>query len=294
MKLFYKKKNSNGEREVYFFGFKIYEYIGKSFIKNNMPTMRLDTVKYKNIANAKNVKNLILGSSHAMNGFVPKQNDYNLGGSSQDLYISYNLYKYMLAKKHPNLENIILFYSPFSPGFQLCKTNEAFKCIPYKIFYDIDYQEEAPKSLKHLERCLSPILKNTPAETSDDYRGKSCFYQDKNEICDVASIARRWLKHNRRNSSQHEYIKQFVCDTVANNHKLYVIIPPMRADLRLLLPNKNVLFSELFKLQKQHPQICIIDYYDSELFEIIDFKDCDHLNELGGTKLSNLIHQKID
>lgn len=294
MKLFQRIKKNNGEREIFLCGTKIFNYISKSFIKNCLTIFKLDILKYKNfVININNTKNLVLGSSHARNGFYPQAEDYNMGGSSQDLYTSYNLYKYVLSKNATNLKNVILFYSPFSPGFQLCKTSEAWKCVPYKVFYNINYQDIPSKTISSIEKIFEPRLKKYSVEISKDYRGEYLFYDDIGEQEVLAPVAKHWLKHNRRNSSQNEFIKLFAEEIKANNQELYVIISPIRADLRLLLPNKSVLYKDLYNILEKYPFVHLLDYYDSEDFDVLDYEDCSHLNKNGAVKCTEYIKSVI-
>ena len=89
MKIFERKKENYGKRTILVCGVKILDFISKSFIKGCFDFFKIDVLKFKNFSNIKNATSIILGSSHAMNGFHPNLEDYNLGCSSQDLYTSF-------------------------------------------------------------------------------------------------------------------------------------------------------------------------------------------------------------
>ena len=80
---------------------------------------------------------LVLGSSHAKCAFdssiVP--NSFNLGTDNQDLYTAYHLLKSYIPKMKA-LKNVVLFYSLFSPGFELAKTKSYRDiCLHHYVFW---------------------------------------------------------------------------------------------------------------------------------------------------------------
>ena len=290
MEIVKKVKHECGMRTIYLFGIRIFSYFSKK-----LPYwVMLDIMKNIGIKECKNeIENIVLGSSHARHGFIPDVYEYNLGGSSQDLYTSYKLYEWILKNDFKNLKNIILFYSPFSPGFQLCKTSEAWKCIAYKTFYNIDFQSELPEDAKYLEKKLPYVIKNKKCDLPENYRGE-VFYSDKNGFIDIAAIAKRWIKHNRRNNNQNLYLEKLIEKSNANNHNLYIVIAPLRKDLKLLLPDKEIIFSSLYKLTENHSTLKLIDLYNSEDFDVLDFEDTDHMSYTGAKKLTGIIKGIID
>lgn len=87
--------------------------------------------------NKDKIETLILGSSHGLYGYRAEGSEFNLCDVSQDLYYSYHLYA--LSCDFPQLKNVVLFYSVFSPGHVLEKTAENVKCLFYKELYHIPY-----------------------------------------------------------------------------------------------------------------------------------------------------------
>ena len=99
-------------------------------------------LKFKSLENKlSGIKNLILGSSHGVYGFLPNNNEFNLCFPSQDLYYALKLYEKYRFKCH-NLRTIYLFYSVFSPGFELAESNEKWRCTWYQMFFNIKSQNK--------------------------------------------------------------------------------------------------------------------------------------------------------
>ena len=97
---------------------------------NNFYNKFIQLEYYKN-----EMETLVLGSSHANYNFLATEKEFNLGLNSQDLYNSYKLYE--SYSKSTKLKNIIIFYSVFSEGFILDKTNSKDLALFYKLIYKI-------------------------------------------------------------------------------------------------------------------------------------------------------------
>ncbi|MDA3966818.1 hypothetical protein [Helicobacter sp. WB40] len=105
--------------------------------------LKLEYKKYISLmARSLNIQDLALGSSHGNYGYIPNNNGFNLANTSQDLYTSYSLYLYV--QNLPLLKNIFLFYSIFSPGYNLILSGESHFATIYKLLYNIDYNKIAP------------------------------------------------------------------------------------------------------------------------------------------------------
>ncbi len=93
--------------------------------------------KYFFEKNKDKINTIILGSSHGQYAYLPENiEEFNMCLPSQDIYYSKKLYEYAI-KNVKNLKNIILFYSVFSPGYEMDKTNERFRCAHYLFLYGI-------------------------------------------------------------------------------------------------------------------------------------------------------------
>ena len=71
-----------------------------------------------------NLDTIALGSSHGDHSFNPLYfpNSFNLCCSSQDLNHSFLLYEHII-KNYPNIKNLILYYSIFSSGWNMLKSD---------------------------------------------------------------------------------------------------------------------------------------------------------------------------
>lgn len=253
--------------------------------------------KIETLKNLSNIKTLILGSSHGEYGFIcTNPTEYNLAISYQDLYYSYNLYKKFNNK---DLKNIVIFYSVFSPGYQLIKTNDYCICCQYKFLANIDYQ--SPEILNDLN--IEKIEKNTIKhikwlrkhyEIKNSDRG-NC----KNYVfpCKTDNVQERTVPHyknNQRHNNQNKYLKLLIEKANKNNQKVIIIISPATQTYKKVLPNSEHLFRELFDLISinNYSNVDILNLYDREFSQDL-FGDWDHLNKLGAEKISKMIEELL-
>lgn len=239
------------------------------------------------------IETLAFGSSHGYYGYIAAEKEFNLCETSQDLYYSYALYE-KYAGKLKNLKTIILFYSVFSPSMELQKTSESFRCVYYTAFYDIPYKlpDLAKKTgLVKDEKITSQIGKDFLRKPISKNRGNFSFDTYEAVILSAEQRAASHLKHNKRNNTQTEFVTKMGDLAKQNNHKLFVVIPPMRSDYRELLPPTEELFNALIS-QISDKDISLINMYDSPDFSSDDFSDTDHLNQKGAEKLTAKIKEK--
>ena len=296
MKIFRKEEKFNGRVHLYVFGFKVFSYkkvvIATDFTQEQL--VDIDIAKYRGlIRNKDSIHTIILGSSHARNGFLPIDGEFNLGLSSQDLYRSYHLYKW-IVKHRFHLKNIVLFYSVFHPGLQLEKTKEAWKCIPYKYLYNIPYAYRLPKHLQNMKREMKIYCKSANINVSSAYKGEYSY----EEITDFATLTakelvEKHLKNNRRNNHQNKYLVKMIKLAHKSNHNMYIVTPPYRQDYLDCLPDYNEVNKELLNIINMFPDVKILNFQNDEDFEDDDFKDSDHLNKKGGIKLSAKIRERM-
>lgn len=236
------------------------------------------------------IDTIVLGSSHGAAGFISKLysvNSFNLASASQDLYYSYQLLKYC-QKELKNLKNIYLFYSVFSSGFELQKTNEKERCAFFKFLFNIPYKYETDNKLEYFyTQTYSYYKTNKENIDTNGYIEQKIFF-DKN--FPVEKRISTHLRENQRENNQLTYLNKIINICNQNNINLIIIIPPARQDYRNSLPNHNVLFEKLYKVENLP---LVIDLYDDTNFEYLDFGDFDHLNKQGAIKLTNLIKEKI-
>ena len=80
-----------------------------------------------------------------------------------------------------------------------------------------------------------------------------------------------------------------VCQDEIN---FYIVIPPYRSDYKKLLPEDNVLFEKVYKMNFEN--VKMLNFYNSKNFDDSDFGDTDHLNEKGAMKLTREIRKIIE
>ncbi len=238
------------------------------------------------------IDTLILGSSHAQFGYRAKANEFNLGLSYQDLYHSYNLCK--KSFKHPHkIKTIVLFYSVFSPGHQQIRTRDFDICSIYKAVCQIDYQDENIAKEKQLEKLTSKFNKQykhfkKKFKLNIQYRGNETSFKTATKTKEASERALPHFKNNQRNNNQTQYVEKIYNIAKENNAKLLIVIPPATKSYKDCLPSSDVLFKELYELQKKL-NFNIINVYDNTSFNDNDFKDWDHLNLTGAEKLTKII-----
>ncbi|MBR4475391.1 MAG: hypothetical protein IKP05_01775 [Alphaproteobacteria bacterium] len=281
MKLFHKVRELDGHRKIYFCGIPILSY--KKHVKT--PDFTYHIMKYMGATHCDNLENLILGSSHGRDGFVPGKTDFNLSNSSLDLYRIWHLYKYVTKHNGKNLKNIIVFWSVFHAGLQLKKTREWRNTIPYKKLYDIDYAFPLPVNdsffLDAIENQLCGFV------CPSDFRGKSTYNVHHNES--AQELAQKHIKNTLRNNNQIQYLDKIAKLARKKNHKLYVVLPPYRADYLNALPVDEVVYHELFDFLKNNTDVKLFNLQHDSDFTDDDFDSPDHCNENGGKKLTRKI-----
>jgi hypothetical protein len=269
----------------------------QSEIKINADWARDLMIKQKGFLNNLNkIETLILGSSHGDYGFNPQyfqKYSYNLASASQDLYYSYSLYEKFYSKI-PKLKNIILFYSVFSPGFELEKTSEYQRCILFKDFFDISFKT-LRENIVSEEKAYKKIYKKIKRKLKIDenYRGYSqpeIFFEQEFTVERKTQVH---LRENLRENNQLFYLKKLCESAINNSHEVVIVLSPAREDYKSCLPKSNELFNTLFELTNEN-NIKVFNFYDDENFINSDFGDFDHLKPFGAVKLTQKINELIN
>ena len=104
--------------------------------------------------NVRTIRTLTLGASNADYGFYSPAwaDSYNLGLTSCDLFTCYHLYK-TRERELSSLENIVLFFGVYSPGFSLIHSDERYRTVIYNYFFQQPY-ENAKEIDSKLERFI--------------------------------------------------------------------------------------------------------------------------------------------
>ena len=267
--------------------------------KNKYNGCYIYNLKYQGMENnLSEIETLILGSSHGVYGYLPNKKEFNLCFPSQDLYYALKLYE-IYRKKCPNLSKIYLFYSIFTPGFELSETSEKWRCVWYKKFFDIKSPNAkvnilSDKLIKKLRNKIHKICSETVI--SDDYRGENidldgvCTFKNHSNYT-AKQRALDHFKSNIRSTNSNKYLIKLINLIKKDKRELCIILAPMHEEFRKYLTRFDVLFEELYKIATDE-NIKILNYYDNPFFKNSDFFDFDHLNLTGSNKLTNLIHKQ--
>jgi len=241
--------------------------------------------------NITTIETIALRGSNCDYGFYPNNwnNSYNFGLISSDFYINYYLYK-KYREKLASLKNVVYFLNVPSPGYSIIETKEKYRTSVYKYFFEIPYQKENLISRRYENYIFSECKKIKNIEISNEYNGYELKYYYGTAI-KTNDRVRTHLRENQREPDQLIWLKMTYDLIKEDNRKLYIIIPPYRSDYKTLIPNKNILFEKIYKLNLSNA--IFIDFFDSNIFTDNDFGDTDHLNENGAKKLTNEIMQII-
>lgn len=239
-----------------------------------------------------NIETLALGSSHGYYGFLPDGKSFNLCGTSQDLYLSYELYR--RYSDLPKLKTVVLFYSVFSPGFETERSIEMDYCCYYKFFWGVPLRYHANDGFGRKMKMIDRYVANRAMEISSDYHGENEYKFFMPDTIPAQERAAAHLKHNRRQNGQTDYVRKMAKLANEKGHRLVVVVPPARSDYREHLPADQELFGELYALLDECPAVQLMSFLRDCDFEDSDFGDTDHLNRHGAEKLTGMIKDRLN
>lgn len=247
---------------------------------------------YGFLKQSKQIETLAISSSHTDYGFYPYliKNSYNLGLPSADLYTTYQLYelnRFRLEK----LKNVIIFYSVFSNGFSLIKTNEKYRTVFYKYFLGIPYQESTYIDESNEKLIIKKCNEISIINYEDSYLGYDLQTYYGTKISPEDRV-KSHLRENLREPDQLIWFSKLIESIKADKRNMVIVLSPVRKDYKSLLPDKEIIFKKLYQLRSNN--FIIIDLYDEESFTDADFGDTDHLNEIGANKATNIIKLHLD
>ncbi len=246
------------------------------------------------------IDTLILGSSHGQYSYIPQKNEYNLCLPSQDLYYAYSLYK-KYCKKAKNLKTVVLFYSVFSPGYEVLKTKEDFRSFHYNLIFGIKpHPRRYWDILSEKYGSYLPYMTQRAEKlrVSKSYHGENPDIKGKNVNrigqTDPNVRAQGALKHNQRNCLQNKYMEKMILLAKKCHHNFVLVLSPAHQEYKNVLPAEKELFSGVFRLVAEYPSdMMFLDFYKRNDFEDTDWWDYDHLNPLGAEKFTRLYHDYL-
>ena len=238
---------------------------------------------------------IVLGSSHAQMGWLAGSNEFNLGMSYQDLYHTYHIYKRYADSR--SLKKIIVFYSVFSQGHQLIRTNDARVSVAYKVVANVPWEDVNIADVLRLNRLIPVYRRKAITYLSEhmpdaSYRGNECLYVPVLTKT-AAERANAHFKNSCRDMDMSHYLERLIQDAALRGHIVYVVIPPVTQAYRDALPNSNWIFGEFERKVAKYINAFCFNHYADERFIQRDFIDWDHLSRIGAEKLTNLVREEI-
>lgn len=232
------------------------------------------------------LKTLVLGSSHGDYAFHPAfcPGAFNLCSRSQDFQYSLLMYE-QWAPRCPQLQDVVVFCSVFSPGFVLEKSPSQAPLAPLL--------NEVFQLGRHYEPGPLPALAGAVRGQADDadflLEGDSGFLPkfEKDLLPNEYGAGKRaheHLKYNRRQGGL-PYLAEILKTSRGRGHRIHMVLSPARPDYRMALGrDAGELFESLFKTMRDfdvNPAMQVLNFFDSPLFSEADFGDFDHLHPLG-------------
>lgn len=240
------------------------------------------------------VRTLILGSSHALWGYVAGDSEFNLAEVSCDFRLCSELLQYWLPRL--SIGRVLLFFDPFSPGNVLVKSPDCYRLIPYCALYGFKYPEIAQRTLcgemrglDLMESCRRYVVHGNE-DAPSGWRG-NLEPEDYGTtgLCEgfgreqLEARVRSHLKLSHGDECRHLKVMR---DVLAKRQKeLVLIVPPARRD-----------YVQLFRQGHPEPVLppsfmgCrVLNFMEDSSFCDEDFVDCDHLNQTGARKLSRAV-----
>ncbi|MGN0854527.1 MAG: hypothetical protein ACI4R9_03285 [Kiritimatiellia bacterium] len=244
---------------------------------------------------APRVHTLVLGSSHAYNGYLAAAGEFNYGLRNCDLYHACALYRVFCERGLAgSVRTVVLFYDVFSPGFVMEKTSRGSLAIPYRHLWGIPYQ--CPLRIDHraIERRVADRFADAQkTAVPEGYLGNAVFHRDDKSPPKVLARVRTHLKHNARPDDQTRYLEELNAGCRARGQRLFIVIPPVRRDYAERLErSSDELFASLLAFAAREG-VEVLDLTRDPAFEAADFLDCDHLARPGAEKLTNRLRQSL-
>jgi hypothetical protein len=243
------------------------------------------------------LETIVLGSSHGDYAFDPAAlpGSFNLCYRSLDLKHCYYLYRRVI-ELCPDLKNIVLFYSVFSPGSVLERspTDSDIGPLFSALFeLDVEYQADNLNALaKALTRQLQDGMAATLAQEAAQLDGRAGFLPAYKGVAPAAEFDRRLLSHIKLNyeSGADYYLLKILA--IANNlgHNVHIVIPPVTAMYRKAVgARSSIIFRELIEVVGSFPwrvPVKVMNCYDDESYTDAFFVDSDHMDARGeGTRM---------
>jgi hypothetical protein len=240
------------------------------------------------------VRVLAIGSSHGAYGFDASRlgGAYNLCTTSQDLAHSRLLYDFAVRNGAP-LSDVVVFYSVFSEGLELARTDDRWRCAVMKEVFALDHDYGDPLIDQEFARCagVSSGLRASNELSGYVHEPDPWFFP---ESYGAERRANDHLKHRAR-GGQNGHLARLVEQARAAGQQVLVVLSPARADYRAHLPPPEELFADLYALERAEGGFDILNLFDHPAFAAEEFGDFDHLHphRAGPGKLVRIVADRL-
>lgn len=264
------------------------------------------------------IETLILGSSHSFYGLNPiffSNSTFNSAHISQSLNYDYEILKKYQDNLH-NLKTVILPISYFTLYGKLENGSESWRVKNYVIYYGmnadnsiVDYFEVFSNKLQvNLEKLEGYYIKNNRNHyITCSELGWGTPFHFKNTIIDLVETGKTASERHTRADITSEFNKnlfnenQQIVTTIIKwckkqNIKVLLLTLPAYSTYRqnINLEQYNITIKTANKIASQYDNCIYVNLFDDTNFVSKDFRDADHLSEIGAEKLSKLIDKKIN
>lgn len=262
-----------------------------------------------------NIEVLILGSSHSLRGINPHKfdslNAFSIAMLSQDLDIDYRIY-FKNIDKLQSLSTVIIPISYFSLFENDDEGELVNRVLFYNIFYDLKINQPY-LSMKTWSLASSYGFRNSVFRVYKSYWTNYVPYTDSlgwmgeggrinrtedefNWNAQLASERHESGSKNLNVTSASKQLVEVISDAESKGISVILITTPKtRFYLNKLDENKIMkIDSTMNQIELNYSNVQYLNFRNSNEFDITDFRNSDHLNELGANKLSKMIIDRMD
>ena len=230
---------------------------------------------------ADGLSTVALGNSHGAMGFNPCffPGSFNLCCRSQDLKYAALLHEKITATM-PQVKNIVLFYSAFSPAFEMEKQpSEKVICPALNELFslNVNYSDEY---LMSIASKIKGKLDHIPVDLTGQSGGYVPTSRTDHNHDYVKDRVFKHLKYSKT-GSVFRHLELMLSRAVAHGHRVTIVIPPVRSDFRFLARHSSShVFRSLLAMANRpalKSYVNVVNLWESRLFVDAHFDDCDHL-----------------
>lgn len=276
----------------------------------------LDSMHY--LSTIKDYNTIVTGLSYGINGVIGsrfRQPTVNVAMHCQDLYYDFKHIKKIVSKPQKKIESCILTLSYYSLYYDLSLSSNRYLCgeLYKRLFNDMhhvsmstdisDDNNEADSECVDLfhqafivEQDYYGSMRDRKQTTIQIEDGKSWQDMPQEEKESIAkSFAEKHNKHIQHTNTMKEnmYIIMQMMDFFRTNdiRPYFVVMPFSKEYLKYINPEYKTIMATVFEGLPY--EIDYIDLNDYDIFTDYDFMDCDHLNNTGAEKATQILDMLI-